>query len=102
MISEQEQKRIVAEMLNKALERKENGERLRRLADKEVKPIVLITNENQYNNLLEEFNDGLTQVIRAMDAINGFELEMDILGEIVRVNAPNIKVDVEVDWKIKE
>lgn len=102
MISEQEQKRIVAEMLNKALERKENGEMLRRLADKEVKPVVLITNENQYNNLLEEFNDGLTQVIRAMDAINDFELEMDILGEVVRVNVPNIKVDVEVDWKIKE
>lgn len=102
MISEQEQKRIVAEMLNKALERRENGEMLRRLADKEVKPVVLITNENQYNNLLKEFNDGLAQVIRAMDAINGFELEMDILGEIVRVNAPNIKVDVEVDWKIKE
>lgn len=47
MISEQEQKRIVAEMLNKALERKENREMLRRLADKEVKQVVLITNEYQ-------------------------------------------------------
>lgn len=97
MISEQEQKRIVAEMLNKALERKENGERLRRLADKEVKPVVLITNENQYNNLLKEFNDGLAQARRAMDELNGFELEMDILGEVVRVNTPNIKVDIKVD-----
>lgn len=102
MISEQEQKRIVAEMLNKALERKENGERLRRLADKEVKPVVLITNENQYNNLLKEFNEGLEQVKRAMDELNDFELEMDILGEVVRVNVPNIKLDIEVDWKIKE
>lgn len=96
MISEQEQKRIVAEMLNKALERKENGEMLRRLADKEVKPVVLITNENQYKNLLKEFNDGLAQARRAMDAINDFELEMDILGEVVRVNTPNIDIKVDI------
>ena len=97
MISEQEQKRIVAEMLNKALERRENGEMLRRLADKEVKPVVLITNENQYKNLLKEFNDGLAQARRAMDELNNFELEMDILGEVVRVNTPNIKLDIKVD-----
>lgn len=96
MISEQEQKRIVAEMLNKALERRENGEMLRRLADKEVKPVVLITNENQYKNLLKEFNDGLAQARRAMDAINDFELEMNILGEVVRVNTPNIDIKIDI------
>lgn len=99
MISEQEQKRIVAEMLNKALERKENGEMLRRLADKEVKPVVLITNENKYKNLLKEFNDGLAQARRAMDELNDFELEMDILGEVVRVSTPNIDIKIEMDIK---
>ena len=96
MISEQEQKRIVAEMLNKALERKENGEMLRRLADKEVKPVVLITNGDQYNNLLKKFEDGLEQARKAMDKINTFELEVDVLGEIVRVNTPNIDIKIDI------
>lgn len=96
MISEQEQKRIVAEILNKALERKENGEMLRRLADKEVKPVVLITNEYQYNNLLKEFNDGLAQARRAMDELNNFELEIDILGEVARMNTPNIDIKIDI------
>ena len=96
MISEQEQKRIVAEMLNKALERKENGERLRRLANKKVKPVVLITNGSQYSDLLKEFNDGLAQARRAMDELNNFELEMDILGEVVRMNTPNIDIKIDI------
>lgn len=99
MISKQEQIRIVAKMLNKALEREESGEMLRRLADKEVKPIVLITNENQYDNLLKDLSDGLAQVGRAIDKINDFELEMNILGEVVRMNVPNIELDVKVDFE---
>lgn len=99
MISKQEQIRIVAKMLSKALGRKESGEMLRRLADKEVKPVVLITNENQYDNLLKELSDGLEQLGCVMNKINDFELEMDILGEVVKVNAPNIKLSIKVDFE---